>query len=139
MLEERTGFCFLLSATERCHPDVQISIVGDLGVVGNELPVRRPVGRKLRTFGVEHAACRSPAPRPAEKAHAAVSTAAEQNLAGGPSPNGTEFRYGKIRIRDTKDGPFAEQVYHPYRWQDFARIIMPVYRLLSFIRRNADL
>jgi hypothetical protein len=60
MLQEWTRFRFLLPITERRDPGVQVSVVGELGGVGDKLPVRRPVRRKLRTLCVEHASGRPP-------------------------------------------------------------------------------
>src|ERR1700685_443509 len=104
MFQKRMRVRLLLPPAERRHPSVKVPIIGDLGRVGNELPVRRPVRRKLGTLRVEHAPGRSPAEYLAEEAHAAVVSAAEQNLATVLCPNGTQFGHGKIRIGDTEDG-----------------------------------
>src|SRR5271156_4991376 len=138
MFEKRTRVRLLLPPTERRDPSVKVSIIGDLGGVGNELPVGRPVRRKLGTLRVEHALGRSTAEYPAEEAHAAVASAAEQNLATVLGPNGTQFGHGKIRIGDTEDSVFAEKVHDPNRRQDGVRIIVSVHRHVPLIWREVD-
>src|ERR1700683_3753550 len=126
MFEKRLRVRLLLPPAERRDPSVKVSIIGDLGGVGNELPVGRPVRRKLGTLRVEHAPGRSTAEYLAEEAHAAVAAAAEQNLATVPGPNGAQFGPGKIRIGDTKDGVFEEKVHDPNRRPGGGRIIVCV-------------
>src|SRR5580658_10571749 len=138
MFEKRMRVRLLLPPAERRDPSVKVSIIGDLGGPGNELPVGRPVRRKLGTLRVEHAPGRSTAEYPAEEAHAAVVSAAEQNLAAVPRPNGAQFAHGKIRIGDTEDGVFAEKVHDPNRRQDGVRIIVSVYQHVPLIRREVD-
>src|SRR5580704_6041634 len=109
MFEKRMRVRLLPPPAERRDPGVKVPIIGELGGVGNELAVGRPVRRKLGTLRVEHALGRSTAEYLAEEAHAALVSAAEQNLAGVPGPNGAQFGHGKIRIGDTEDGVFAEK------------------------------
>src|ERR1700683_1225084 len=101
MFEKRMRVRLLLPPIERRDPSVKVPIIGDLGGVGNELPVGRPVRRKLGTLRVEHALGRSTAEYPAEEAHAAVVSAAEQNLVTVPGPNGTPFGHGETLIGAT--------------------------------------
>src|SRR5580658_9613454 len=98
MFEKRMRVRLLLPPAERRDPGVKVPIIGDLGGVGNELPVGRPVRRKLGTLRVEHALGRSAAECLAEEAHAAVASSAEQNSAAVPGPNGTQFGHGKVRF-----------------------------------------
>src|ERR1700733_13838945 len=138
MFEKRMRVRLLLPPAERRDPSVKVPINGALGGVGNKLPVGRPVRRKLGTLRVEHALGRSTAEYPAEEAHAAVVSAAEQNLTTVLGPNGTQFAHGKIRIGDTEDGVFAEKVHDPNRRLDGVRIIVSVYRHVPLIRREVD-
>src|ERR1700733_10699131 len=106
MFEKRMRVRLLLPPAERRDPSVKVPINGALRGVGNKLPVGRPVRRKLGTLRVEHALGRSTAEYLAKEAHAAVASAAEQNPATVPGPNGTQFGHGKVRIGDTEDGVF---------------------------------
>src|SRR5215472_13880996 len=103
MLQEWTRFHFLLHATERDDPDVQVSVIGDLGIVGDELAVGGPVCWEFRTLRIEHTLGRSAAERLTEKTHAAVIAPAKQNFVAVRRPNGVEFGLANVRFCDSED------------------------------------
>src|SRR5580700_1087368 len=126
MLQKRTWFRSFLLAAERHDPSMEVFVIGDLGSVGDELSVRGPVVRKLRTLCIKHALCRSAAHSLAEEAHPPLIAPAKQNFVAIRRPNGSEFRLGNIGVSKTEDGALTYQVHHPDRRQDCARVIVPV-------------
>src|SRR5580700_9245856 len=104
MLQERMWFRSFLLAAERDDPSMEVFVIGDLGSVGDELPVRGPVVRKLRTLCIKHALRRSAAHSLTEEAHPPLVAPAKQNFAAIRRPNGREFGLRNIRVRKTEDG-----------------------------------
>src|SRR5579863_3140565 len=104
MLQEWVWFRFFLPATERHDPGMQVSVIGDLGTVGDEPPVGGLVAREFRTLRIKHALRHSAAQRLAEEAHPALISTTKQNFSAIRRPNGSEFGLGTIRVRKTEDG-----------------------------------